>query len=103
MSTADELVVAEQQERAQSDETFWTDSMVVKAYIQNKARRFHTFVANRVQHIEDHTSPDQWCYIASEDNPADNASRGLNARQLIHNDRILIDSNALFLLMQSLS
>ena len=69
------------------DETFWTDSMVVKAYIQNEARRFHTFVANRVQQIREHTSPDQWVYVASEDNPADDASRGLSVKQLTQNSR----------------
>ena len=32
-------------------EFFWTDSKVVLGYISNEARRFHTFVANRVQAI----------------------------------------------------
>ena len=49
---------------------------VVLGYISNKARRFHTFVANRVQGIRDHTSPDKWHYIDTKDNPADDASRG---------------------------
>ena len=30
---------------------FWTDSKVVLGYINNDAKRFHTFVANRVQVI----------------------------------------------------
>ena len=55
---------------------FWTESKVVLGYISNKARRFHTFVANRVQGIRDHTSPDKWHYIDTKDNPADDASRG---------------------------
>ena len=29
-------------------EHFWTDSKVVLGYINNDARRFHVFVANRV-------------------------------------------------------
>lgn len=33
------------------DEFFWTDSQVVLGYIKNEARRFHVFVANRVQKI----------------------------------------------------
>ena len=41
-------------------EVFWTDSKVVLGYISNDARRFHVFVANRVQQIRDHTSPSQW-------------------------------------------
>ena len=38
---------------------FWTDSKVVLGYIGNDARRFHVFVANRVQQIRENTSPDQ--------------------------------------------
>ena len=44
-------------------EYFWTDSKVVLRYIYNEARRVHMFVANRVQAIRDHTSPDQWHYV----------------------------------------
>ena len=68
-------------------EYFWTDSKVVLGYISNEARRFHTFVANRVQAIRDHTSPDQWHYVDTKDNPADDASRGLGAGELIKSDR----------------
>jgi len=62
-------------------EFFWTDSQVVIGYINNEARRFHTFVANRVQLIPQRTSPEQWNYVASADNPADYASRGLSVTQ----------------------
>lgn len=58
-------------------EFFWTDSQVVLAYINNEARRFHVFVANRVQLIRDITDPDQWHYVTTTENPADHASRGL--------------------------
>ena len=34
------------------EENFWTDNMVVKAYIKNDSERFHTFVANRVEQIQ---------------------------------------------------
>ena len=68
-------------------EYFWTDSKVVLGYISNEARRFHTFVANRVQAIRDHTSPDQWHYVETKDNPADDASRGLGAGELIKSNR----------------
>ncbi|KAK3727738.1 hypothetical protein QZH41_005197 [Actinostola sp. cb2023] len=72
-----------------SSETFWTDSKVVKGYIQNDARRFHTYVANRVQQIRDHTRPEQWLYVESKNNPADDASRGLSARELLQSSRWL--------------
>ena len=66
---------------------FWTDSIVVLGYISNEARRFHTFVANRVQEIHNHASPDQWHYIDTKENPADDASRGLGASELIRSNR----------------
>lgn len=63
-------------------EFFWTDSTVVLGYINNDARQIQTFVSNRVQRIKSSTAPEQWAHIASEDNPADHASRGLTAEQL---------------------
>ncbi|KAK3738374.1 hypothetical protein QZH41_005730 [Actinostola sp. cb2023] len=63
-------------------DVFWTDSKVVLGYISNEARRFHTFVSNRIQQIRDHSTPDQWHYVDTKENPADHASRGLNATQL---------------------
>lgn len=60
-------------------EFFWTDSRVVLGYIKNKARIFHVFVANRVEHIKISTKAEQWRYVASEENPADHASRGVTA------------------------
>ena len=36
-----------------TDDVFWTDSRVVLDYIANSVRRFHVFVANRVQEIQD--------------------------------------------------
>ncbi|KAK7104060.1 uncharacterized protein [Littorina saxatilis] len=67
-----------------SEEFFWTDSRVVLGYINNEARRFHVFVANRVQKIRNLSDPSQWHYVPSEDNPADHASRGLRAAELMH-------------------
>ena len=55
---------------------FWSDSQSVLGYISNEARRFHTFVCNRVQRIRDSTTTSQWNYISTDNNPADVASRG---------------------------
>ncbi|KAG1968718.1 nek6 [Pimephales promelas] len=63
-------------------ELFWTDSQVVLAYINNEARRFHVFVANRVQLIREITDPNQWNYVDTAQNPADHASRGLHAADI---------------------
>ena len=64
------------------EEVFWTDSKVVLGYIANETRRFHIFVGNRVQQIQEHSSPDQWHYVDTKSNPADHASRGLNPQGL---------------------
>jgi len=64
-------------------EYFWTDSRVVLGYISNESRRFHVFVAKRVQEIQENTSVDQWKYVESKQNPADEASRGMKAQELL--------------------
>jgi len=64
-------------------EFFWTDSKVVMGYINNVTRHFHVFVANHVQQIHEHTQAWQWQYIDTHSNPADAASRGLTAKQLL--------------------
>lgn len=63
-------------------QTFWTDSKVVLGYLNNDKKRFHVYVANRVQQIKNKTSSDQWRYVNTQDNPADLASRGLTAEDL---------------------
>ncbi|XP_038052505.1 uncharacterized protein LOC119725213 [Patiria miniata] len=67
--------------------TFWTDSMLVLQYIKNTSKRLHTFAANRVAVIHDGSSVDQWRYVNTDRNPADDASRGLDAHNMISKDR----------------
>ncbi|XP_068758050.1 uncharacterized protein [Montipora capricornis] len=62
-------------------EFFWTDSKVVLGYIKNEAKKFRTFVANRVQEIKTRTNINQWRYVDTQNNPADHASRGRNAEE----------------------
>lgn len=66
-------------------EYFWTDSKIVLGYVKNEAKRFHIYVANRVQQIRESTNPESWLYVNTVDNPADEASRGLTAKQLVEN------------------
>ena len=66
-------------------EVFWTDSDCVIGYVSNDARRFHTFVANRVQQIRNETTPEQWRHVSTKVNPADYASRGLSAPAFLEN------------------
>lgn len=52
-------------------EIHWTGSKVVLGSTNNVARGFHVFFENRVQHIRDHLSKDQWNHFESKRNPAD--------------------------------
>lgn len=49
----------------------------------NESWGFQVNVANRVQFIHDHTSPAQWRHVESRSNPADEGSRGLNAKDFV--------------------
>jgi len=42
-------------------------------------------VANRIAQIRDGSTPSQWRYVDSSSNPADHASRGLSADELLNN------------------
>ena len=64
-------------------EHFWCDSKIVLGYISNEARRFHTYVANRVQQIRNASEPDQWHCVPTMINPADLASRGATITELL--------------------
>ena len=68
-----------------NDEIFWTDSQVVLGYIKSDVQRFKIFVANRVQQIRDQTDKRQWHYVETTNNPADDASRGLESK---HQEKI---------------
>ena len=59
-------------------EYFWTDSEVVLGYINNDAKRFKIFVANRIQLIWENSDVNQWMYVDARSNPADDTSRGIS-------------------------
>lgn len=69
---------------AQMKEVFF-DSKTVLGYINSDARRFHVFVGNRFQEIRKQTSPNQWHNVGTKSNPADIASCGTGAQELIDN------------------
>ncbi|XP_051816711.1 uncharacterized protein LOC127537707 [Acanthochromis polyacanthus] len=62
---------------------FYCDSRVVLGYIGNDSKRFFVYVHNRVHRIRQTTSPEQWHYVPSEQNPADLATRSVSASQLM--------------------
>ena len=68
------MIARELDEPAES-KTYWTDSTTVLKCIRNDKRRFHVFVANRVETIRDATNPNQWRYVGTDLNSADDSSR----------------------------
>ncbi|XP_056008505.1 uncharacterized protein LOC130051166 [Ostrea edulis] len=61
---------------------YYTDSKVVLGYLSNEHQRFYVYVCNRVSRIRKSSSPSQWNYVATHDNPADQGTRGLLHEQL---------------------
>ena len=68
---------------------FWCDSMNTLWWIRGHSRSFKPFAANRVGEIQNITSPEQWRYVSSKDNPADHLTRGMAATVLACNDQWL--------------
>lgn len=68
---------------------FWTDSTTVIRYIRNERTRFHTFVANRLAVIHDGSQQEQWKFVNSNLNPADDASRGIQSTRWLNGPEFL--------------
>ena len=60
---------------------FWTDSMVVLAWIKSTSKKWKTFVANRTAEIQELTN-ERWKHVESAHNPADLISRGVSTTNL---------------------
>lgn len=61
---------------------FWSDSTIALAWIKSDSSRWQTFVSNRVAEIQRLTPGDKWNHVATDQNPADFLSRGMDARNL---------------------
>lgn len=65
----------------------WTPTWTARWYLDISTIRlnaFHIYVHNCVRCIHQSTTPKQWSYVCSEDNPADYASRSVPASSLMH-------------------
>jgi len=56
--------------------------MIVLAWLKSPAARWKTFVANRVNHIQETTNVEDWSHISCKENPADLVSHGVDANVL---------------------
>ena len=65
---------------------FYTNHKVVLGYVCNESRRLYIYVANKVQIICKISTPDQWRYEESSNNPPDLATHSLQPRGLAESD-----------------
>ncbi|XP_068704621.1 uncharacterized protein [Montipora foliosa] len=85
----DRLLKRELEISVNARSVFWTDSTAVLRYVKNETNRYHNFVANRVAIIRDGSQPNQWFHVNGDNNPADDASRGLTADIFLRQSRWL--------------
>ncbi|XP_068749087.1 uncharacterized protein [Montipora capricornis] len=81
-----EIIKKELDDKAETIQ-YHTGSVPVLRYIANEKKRFHVYVANRVQLIRNLSDPNQWRYVNTKENRADDASRGLDASTLTEQQR----------------
>ncbi len=62
----------------------WSDSTITLRWIAGEPRRWKTYVANRVAKIQELTPIDVWRHVPGLENPADLASRGVSAADIIN-------------------
>ena len=68
---------------------YWTDSTTVLKCLNNDSKRFHIFESNRLTVIRSGSSVSDWRYVNRDDNPADDASKGLRLDDMTRNSRWL--------------
>lgn len=61
---------------------FYSDNTTVLAWIKSHPNHYNTFVANRVTEIQCLTNSNHWSFVATDENPADCASRGVFPSEL---------------------
>ncbi|XP_067142348.1 uncharacterized protein [Centruroides vittatus] len=61
----------------------WSDSTITLSWLSSSPQRWKTFVANRVAEVQTTIPNAKWHHISSEENPADCASRGISATELL--------------------
>lgn len=64
---------------------FWTDSSIALSWLSMRFDKLKTFVANRVGTILELTSGSEWRHVPTQFNPADLASRGIDASKINDN------------------
>ena len=55
----------------------WCDSTIALTWIQSPSYRYETFIANRVQKVQEFSNNYKWDHVDSKTNAADVLSRGI--------------------------
>ncbi|XP_062541852.1 uncharacterized protein LOC134209845 [Armigeres subalbatus] len=66
---------------------FWTDSTTVLSWIKSDSRRYHPYVAFRVGEILNTSNVDEWYYVPSKQNVADEATKWGNGIEFTPTNR----------------
>ena len=61
------------------------DSQMVHAMVQKESYRYNTFAATRNGEIQSGTNPDDWCWVVSKQNIADQLTRGKEPNEIYLN------------------
>jgi len=61
---------------------FWTDSSIVRTWIQGPPNRWTTFAGNRVVTSQEETASESWRHVPSKSNHADLVSSGVEPTTL---------------------
>ena len=77
------------------EHVFWSDSKNVIYWLRNENRHLKQFVANRIGDIHDSVSLTQWRHVPGKYNPADKATRGLTAKELVNKKEWLFGPSCL--------
>lgn len=73
-------LITEESDIALHKVRFYTDSRIILGYIHSVTCWFYVYVANRVTRIR--KSPDQWRHVSTDQNPADQGTRCIQAAHL---------------------
>ena len=60
----------------------WSDSTTVLRWIKNFKLKHKMYIGNRIAEIRDLTSTNQWNYVNTKGNPADQGTRGLKVTEM---------------------
>ena len=77
------LKVSKAMELDMATGTFWSDSAKVLHWVRSYSHRFKPFATNRISGEQQATTPSQWRYVPTDDNPAGLVSWGYSVTELV--------------------